>query len=325
MAVIGISRRSWQLAGSLLLAILAGTTGLAAAQSEALAAPDLSTVVLSTIPGMVAASPGPQNGPVDQASLQYLDASPGESSALLRQINNGDAVGYVRLWSREPPNGDGVIISALQFQSVGAANEWLLGQVASAKGSRGVSTFPAPSVPFGAGFTVPTQTSTGIPVTAHVVYFNEGDISFQVGVLSQSGDLGSSNAVTLANAQAAKVPASTATGSSSSGTNDSLPVRAGEIFAAVVAVLVIAWVISLLIRRRRKGSVQRPPTSVGARPGAVTGAYPAPPNAATEPGWVPSRTNMNEQFFWNGTEWAGRRYWRGSGLGWVEEEQPVPR
>ena len=35
-------------------------------------------------------------------------------------------------------------------------------------------------------------------------------------------------------------------------------------------------------------------------PGPVAAVYPSPPNGAAPPGWIPSRTNMNEQFYWNG-------------------------
>ncbi len=40
----------------------------------------------------------------------------------------------------------------------------------------------------------------------------------------------------------------------------------------------------------------------------------APPK---EPGWYPVRTNPNEQTYWNGSEWAGRRRWS-AGTGWTE-------
>ena len=36
-----------------------------------------------------------------------------------------------------------------------------------------------------------------------------------------------------------------------------------------------------------------------------------------EPGWYPVRTNPNEQTYWNGTDWVGRRRWS-AGTGWTE-------
>jgi hypothetical protein len=36
-----------------------------------------------------------------------------------------------------------------------------------------------------------------------------------------------------------------------------------------------------------------------------------------EPGWYPVRTNPNEQTYWDGTDWVGRRRWS-AGTGWTE-------
>ena len=36
-----------------------------------------------------------------------------------------------------------------------------------------------------------------------------------------------------------------------------------------------------------------------------------------EPGWYPVRTNPNEQTYWDGTDWVGRRHWS-AGTGWTE-------
>jgi hypothetical protein len=40
----------------------------------------------------------------------------------------------------------------------------------------------------------------------------------------------------------------------------------------------------------------------------------APPK---EPGWYPVRANPNEQTYWDGTDWTGRRRWS-AGTGWTE-------
>jgi hypothetical protein len=40
----------------------------------------------------------------------------------------------------------------------------------------------------------------------------------------------------------------------------------------------------------------------------------APPK---EPGWYPVRSNPNEQTYWDGTDWTGRRRWS-AGTGWTE-------
>jgi hypothetical protein len=46
----------------------------------------------------------------------------------------------------------------------------------------------------------------------------------------------------------------------------------------------------------------------------------APPK---EPGWYPVRTNPNEQTYWDGTDWVGRRHWS-AGTGWTEVSPDTP-
>jgi hypothetical protein len=46
----------------------------------------------------------------------------------------------------------------------------------------------------------------------------------------------------------------------------------------------------------------------------------APPK---EPGWYPVRTNPNEQTYWDGTDWRGRRRWS-AGSGWIEVGADAP-
>jgi hypothetical protein len=53
------------------------------------------------------------------------------------------------------------------------------------------------------------------------------------------------------------------------------------------------------------------PQLVSDSPSAATGAPPK------EPGWYPVRTNPNEQTYWDGRDWTGRRRWS-PGVGWTE-------
>jgi hypothetical protein len=46
----------------------------------------------------------------------------------------------------------------------------------------------------------------------------------------------------------------------------------------------------------------------------------APPK---EPGWYPVRANPNEQTYWDGTDWTGRRRWN-AGTGWTEVGAGAP-
>ena len=43
----------------------------------------------------------------------------------------------------------------------------------------------------------------------------------------------------------------------------------------------------------------------------------AAPPTDKEPGWYPVRTNPNEQTYWDGNDWTGRRRWS-AGTGWTE-------
>ncbi len=56
------------------------------------------------------------------------------------------------------------------------------------------------------------------------------------------------------------------------------------------------------------------PGSPQALADARTGGAGAPPK---EPGWYPVRTNPNEQTYWDGNDWTGRRRWS-AGTGWTE-------
>lgn len=305
---------------NLVLGVLAGVVGLLSTQPGAFAAnANLSSVVLSnTFPGMVATAPGADNGPINPANLQLLGMSPALASTLSQHIANGDVSGYIRLWSRQPPNGDAVVISAFQYSNPAGATAMLAGENFSLIAKPGVTTFAVPGIAGASGYTVPTATSSGTSVSGHFVFFNVGGTSVQVIVVSQSGDLTVADAVTLANRQAANTPASSS-GSSSPA------YRAGEIFAAVAAGLVIVWAIMAVIRRSRKSApsagAPAPVVAAPSGPRFDNNGYPRPPREGTPIGWTMNPTNMNEQFFWNGSEWAGRRRW--VGRAWVDE-QPVP-
>lgn len=60
-----------------------------------------------------------------------------------------------------------------------------------------------------------------------------------------------------------------------------------------------------------------PPSSIGtavppARDGGRAAAVPP-----KDPGWYPVRSSPNEQIYWDGHDWAGRRHWT-PGAGWTE-------
>ena len=106
-------------AASLLCAALASVAGLFFASTAALAAGNLASVVLTnTLPGLVAAAPGTTNGPISGAALKYLPIDENSGAKLLLYLSNNEVnAGYIRAWTRQPPNGDGVFIFAFTFKS----------------------------------------------------------------------------------------------------------------------------------------------------------------------------------------------------------------
>ena len=103
-------------------------------------------------------------------------------------------------------------------------------------------------------------------------------------------------------------------------TGASLPPQAGEIFALAVVGVVFAWVVADEIRRHRS-LVRGGAASEGTQ--GLRSDYPSasPLTGSPKVGWMMSPTKMNEQLFWNGAGWAGKRQWV-SGTGWVELEAP---
>ena len=129
-------------------------------------------------------------------------------------------------------------------------------------------------------------------------------------VRSPSGDLALADAVTLADRQAERV-AGPAAGLSGGGwtSSSSLGYRIGEIFGGLASAALLCWLLSYWItpRWRERAAVRRAAAAHAANGG--DGAYPPPPRGAPDAGWLPNPLHVNEELFWNGREWAGRRRW----------------
>ena len=137
-------------------------------------------------------------------------------------------------------------------------------------------------------------------------------------VRSPSIDLTLPDAVALADRQAERV-AGPAAGLSGSGwtSSSSLGYRIGEIFGGLACAALLCWLFSYWItpRRRERAAVRRAAAAHAANGG--DGAYPPRPGESRTPDGCANPLHVNEQLFWNGREWAGRRRWM-HGTGWVE-------
>jgi hypothetical protein len=308
MAAIRAPRRTSSL---VLLALLAGTAGLFSAQRAASADGGLSSTVLSsTLPGLVLAPPGAGNGPVTGASLEQLGVASATASTVQGDVNDGALSGYFRTWSRQPTNGDEIAVGAFRFRSQLAADAFVAGANNDVKVQRGVVQDNVASVPGASLYSEPMMTAG----STQLAFFTQGPYAFLITVRSPSGDLTLQDAVTLADRQAARVSAAAAGFSAS--TSGSRLFRVGEVVGVLALAGLLVWLVSMWFRPRRTSNV----TPSAASPlRATTGSdvYPPPPWGDPESGWRPSPSNMNEQLFWDGRQWAGRRRWM-AGTGWVE-------
>ncbi len=307
----GSSPRKTRAGSLVLLAMMAGITGLLWAEPGASADAGLASVVVSNaFPGMIVAPPGAGNGPVTGAGLDRLGVNPATATAMQNNIDRGVISGYLRSWSRQA-NGDLAVVEAYQFQQQGVADAYVATASSRARTQGGSQEDAIGSLPGASVFTHVTFDSG----SAFLVLFAQGSDAFVIDLQSPSNDLTVNDAVALAQRQDARVAGSTS--AASTFWSSSTAYRAGEIFGALAAAGLLIWVLSLWFRPRRKHT---PATGAAPAFGAMTAvsAYPPPPVGTREVGWHPNPLHANEQLFWNGCAWAGQRRWR-AGAGWVEQ------
>ena len=285
--------------GSIVLGIILSSSAGAASTD------DLSAQVLAQVPvpGLVAAAPGPTNGPIGPSNIGLFG---GEGGAIEQHIASGDMTGYVRLFAANPPNGQAVVIAAIWVKDPNDIPGFLAGVEGSATGPR----FSVPGIVDAIGFQTTSTTATGVPSQNYVVAFSRGNLAFVTLVGSVNGSLGKSSAVSVASAQAAAVPGAPVAAGSVSSTSTAY--RAGEIFGAVLIAVAVFGAMAVVIRKS-VGSKQR------VTPAAVPAAW-FPPNTTNQSlqvGWHQTGQSFNEQFYWDGQAWTATRRWT-AGVGWSE-------
>jgi hypothetical protein len=301
---------------------------------------DLSTVVLSdTLPGMVPSPAGTTNGPLNQANVSLFNGGSSETAAIDQQLSNGNLTGYLRVWTQQPPAGDGAVILALALKDATLVPQFL-GGVNFGVRSTGASSFPVPQISGATGFSDRIAVS-GAPATGYAVTFARGDTIFSVELVTESGDLAPSDAIALAARQAIAAPGApsspvTTSGSPATGANRVSEIVGFVIGAGILIGLVLLLVLLVRHRKRRftitttyPGVFSHQFSPVGfSSPLAQPRSY-APPMAAPMPvptlalgpgpGWYPEEGDCYQQRYWDGQGWTASLRW--DGAAWVD----VPR
>jgi len=279
---------------------------------------------------MVVEAPGPYNGPINQSNSNLLHLSPTQKSIFTQDLASGELHGYLRVWSAQPPNGNGVLIAAFAYGNHAQAATFQGGFTSALGQTSGVTHFSVPGVPGATGFTIATTTAKGGHGDEYVVGFTKGATAFEVYAVNASGALSSADATALAQRQWAALPAVATPATTATTTTSGI----GRLLGAVVLVVLVVGLSVILVRRSKRRTQRVEPDAladpappqgtkelvlVGAR-GGRTFAPPSPYIAGygpDEPGWVTDRSEIEEQVYWDGHAWSARRSFR-SGE-WVHE------
>jgi surface antigen len=271
------SHVAWCRIGTLAVAALVASAGLLFATPVAGASGGLSSTILAEPqPGLVAATPGPYNGPLTESNVGLvLGSAAGASNALRQSLTSGDVTSYVRLWTRQPTNGDAVLILAFQFNNALLESSFLDGLDGALQGQTGGTPLAVPGIPGAAGAALQTS-SSGTPVSEYVVAFAKGNTAFEINVASTSGDLTAADTIAMANSQfaaAPDIPAGTGTPWNWAGT---------AFFGGGVLLVIAIFVI---------GRVRKYPVALRGGPvynGGYHGGLPTAGHAPPQPSWSPA-------------------------------------
>jgi hypothetical protein len=260
----------------------------------------LSSIVISNaLPGLVAAPPGPFNGPLTSETLDsYFGGNSGTSSAFRQAITDGNVTAYIRMWRNDPPNGAFVGIIAAQLPNSTDAAAAMEGGDQSANGNQ-FGHFSVPEVPHAVGVTLVTNSPEGV-VNEEMVMFAKGVTLFdvvtgQVTNASNSGapQLDESDAIQIAQHQDARAPGEAVAPCNCGSENVAYEV--GRYFGIALPVGAVIGLVVYLIRRSRRSldpqtAFWSAPSNGGGSFGAWGPAPPFPPPVGH--GIAPSATNV---------------------------------
>lgn len=251
--------------------------------------PPLSSIVITeALPGMVAAPPGPLNGPLTSATIDsYFGGTSGAANALRQAISSGSVNAYIRMWRNEPPNGAFVGVVAAQLPNAADASAALAGADQSAAGSQ-VGHFAVPGIPDATGVTLALSSQAG-GVNEDMVMFAKGASLFdvvtgQVATPSSPGasQLNQSAAIQVAQQQAAQAPGP-AVAPCQCGT-ESTAYEVGRYIGIAALIGAVVGLVVYLVRRNRRRPEQTPPWDLSPTGGGAPGAWGLAPPPPSGPG-----------------------------------------
>ena len=250
---------SWAVA----LAAIAGVSSVSVGSVSAATdeAPLSGLILTSTLPGLALAPPGPQNGPLTQATLALLGPM---GSALEPDFSTAQVTGYIRVWSASPSDGSGVVIVGFRWSSRQDAENFLAGTQHPQGGAAALPISTSIPGAVAAVLEVPAGNQTR---SEYSVAFVRGDLAFDVETVS-NGNISEAEALQVAASQASRVPGTVGTAVQPKDAESS-SYRAGEAFGALLLIGSLVAVIWLTARRRR------PPRATTESP-----SWPAPPGMA---------------------------------------------
>jgi hypothetical protein len=251
-------------------------------------------------------------------------------------LANGNMTGYLRVWTQQPPAGDAAVILALALKDASLVPRFL-GGVNLGVRSTGASSFSVPQISGATGFSDRIAVSGGA-ATGYAVTFARGDTIFSVELVTESGDLASSDAIALAARQATVAPGAPSAPVTSSGALEPVSSRVSQIVGFVIGAGILIGLVLLLfflVRNRKRrftittsypGVFSHQFSPVGfSSPMAQPRLY-APPSPTPMPvpsltlgpgpGWYPEAGDSYQQRYWDGQGWTASLRWNGSS--WVD-------
>jgi len=227
--------------------------------SAAFASGGLSSIVLSkALPGFVQTAPGPDNGPLTQASVATVFASgtAAQRSEISEMLSSSQLSGFVRVWHSEPLTGDGLVEFAFQSPSATELSFLLGGFQKGAESSVTANhghTFVVSGISDTQGYDV-NFASGDPPVHEFIVAFAKGDSAFLLTLVSTKYDLTEADAITLAQRQAASTPGAAIA-------PQSLPSVGEDLLWGLIVGVLVALIGTLWVRERTRRSVRDNPAS----------------------------------------------------------------
>lgn len=228
--------------------------------SVATASENLSSTLLTTaLPGFVQTPLGPDNGPINSTNINTLFSSDtvSQRAQMSQELSDGNLSGYVRIWRKQPLQGDGLVLTVFQT-SAGSSISALLGGyekgAAALSTELGGSTFSVPGVVDAQGYDINVVTQNP-PFREFVIAFAKGDTAYFMNLVTAKYDLTENDAITLAQRQWSMAPGSAVA--------PTTPPSVGEdLLFGVIAALVVAAIGAVWRRARSRRAVSDDPSFV---------------------------------------------------------------